>query len=61
MENFLKAHFPLLANTEFEITSNATTQYNCIAWAAGDDTAHWWPDSLDQSYWPTGVIRTETL
>jgi hypothetical protein len=38
----------------FEPTSPSTYTYNCIAWAAGDDTRWWWPDV--DSYWPdTGM------
>jgi hypothetical protein len=35
--------------------------YNCIAWAAGDEQAWWWPDPGQNRYWPPGVARLETL
>ena len=48
---------------DFRETSAATSNYNCIAWAAGDVTRWWWPDDQSQfytSYWPDGVPRNET-
>ena len=39
--------FPSL---EFDITSDPTDEYNCIAWAAGDDT-EWW-SHLPGYKWP---------
>ena len=49
--------FPGLLRDGFSITSQATPQYNCIAWAAGDDHKWWWPDKLGQTYWPPGADR----
>jgi len=43
------------------MTSPETAEYNCIAWAAGDTSRWWWPDSLESSYWPDDVQRSETL
>ena len=43
------------------VTSPATTNYNCIAWAAGDQNRWWWPDGLSLYFWPAGIPRTETL
>jgi len=44
-------------------TSEKTTQYNCIAWAAGDTNNWWWPkiNPKGKSYWPEGVPNEETL
>src|SRR3954470_17955647 len=42
------ADFPRLTAANHRITSLATTDYNCIAWCAGD-TQHWWQPGL---YWP---------
>src|SRR5256885_850407 len=35
--------FPAILPHEYEITSPADTDYNCIAWAAGRDDIPWWP------------------
>jgi hypothetical protein len=43
--------FPRLTAANHRITSPATTDYNCIAWAAGE-TSHWWQPGV---YWPTTV------
>ncbi|MEL6879273.1 MAG: hypothetical protein AAFP09_02020, partial [Cyanobacteria bacterium J06607_10] len=43
------------------ITSPDTIDYNCVAWAAETDEEWWWPDSMEQEYWPEGVLREETL
>ena len=50
--------FPNLAAT-YQVTSDATPKYNCIAWAAGDDSRWWWPSTT--YYWPTNIPRIETL
>jgi hypothetical protein len=42
------AHFPRLTAENHRITSPATSDYNCVAWAAGD-TGHWWQPGV---YWP---------
>jgi hypothetical protein len=55
----LEAAFPRLASAGYRLTSEPTTQYNCIAWAAGQNDRWWWPD--DDSYWPAGVPREETI
>lgn len=53
---------PALAADGYHITSPATSEYNCIAWAAGDTDGWWWPTPApDLSYWPPGVPRERTL
>jgi len=47
--------FPLLTQDTFRPDSPPTPAYNCIAWAAGDDTV-WWEPSQD-GFWPPGVPR----
>lgn len=49
--------FPLL--TQYIETSPATEDYNCIAWACGDNTKWWWPDP--SVYWPSGIRCDETI
>jgi hypothetical protein len=56
-----EALFPRLRPAGYQITSPPTQTYNCIAWAAGDDTRWWWPDLAKIQYWPTGVPRLETV
>jgi len=53
--------FPDLVRTGYQITSPPDPAYNCIAWAAGDTTAWWWPDPGNFEYWPPGVVRARTL
>ncbi|MXZ92075.1 MAG: hypothetical protein F4Z05_11465 [Chloroflexi bacterium] len=58
----LIAAFPRLASEGFEIVGEPTTQYNCIAYAAGYASDWWWPDGIN--YWPpwaTPTERTESL
>lgn len=57
----LESLFPKLAGSIYAITSPPTQDYNCIAWAAGDDQHWWWPDAAGIRFWPATVPRTETL
>lgn len=60
----IEARFPGLRTSLFHITSPATRDYNCIAWAAGDMAHWWWPDldpDNDAIFWPPGVPVAETL
>jgi hypothetical protein len=50
--------FPSLASS-FEITSEKTPEYNCIAWAAEDNSRWWCPTGM--SYWPPTAPRQETV
>jgi hypothetical protein len=51
---------PNLTADTCEIRSDPTNQYNCIAWAAGENFRNWWPDPLGIGYWPPGVPRQVT-
>lgn len=53
--------FPNLRIGSYFITSPETSEYNCIAWAAWDSEAWWWPDAQHLYYWPPEIPRTETL
>ena len=53
--------FPRLGGATYRITSPAQPDYNCIAWAAGDDSRWWEPDSFGQYYWPEDVPRQYTV
>ncbi len=53
--------FPNLRESNYSITSPESIDYNCIAWAAGNNGAVWWPDQLGYAFWPSGSPRDETL
>ena len=53
--------FPHLTADAYNITSPATDNYNCIAWAAGDTSKWWEPDPQGQYRWPPNVPRELTL
>jgi hypothetical protein len=42
-----------------QITSDATPAYNCIAWAAADQTKWWWPSG--QYHWPHGIRMSNRI
>ena len=54
-----KNKFPNLSPGNHKVTSQDTPLYNCIAWAAGDDTQWWSP--ISQYYWPPNVPRDRTI
>jgi hypothetical protein len=53
--------FPNLNESNHNIASEATPEYNCFSWAAGDTSRRWEPDSMNLYYWPPGVPREMTL
>lgn len=58
----IEHYFPGIADWGYVVTSDITCEYNCIAWAAGDDTRQWWPSPDDGSaYWPSEAPRALTL
>src|SRR5436305_677667 len=60
----LEALFPKLRTAAYRITSPPSRDYNCIAWAAGEMSAWWWPrvdPESDVGHWPAGVPEVETL
>lgn len=61
MNQELERLFPELHGVPYEITSPAEPDYNCIAWAAGDDSRWWEPDAFGLYHWPNGVPRQYTL
>lgn len=51
--------FPGLATAGYRVTSPATVEYNCIAWAASRKDRWWWPSP--DGYWPSGVPSVPTV
>ena len=51
----IEEEHPGLEGSGYEITSESTDIYNCIAWAAGNDT-DWW-SYTPGNYWPPSVPR----
>ena len=56
----MKKKFPKLKSSNYRITSPATGNYNCIAWAANCQTK-WWPDKYGFSHWPDSIAIEETI
>lgn len=52
--------FPNLTDDVHEIKSAYDRNYNCIAFAADDQTKWWWPASQDD-YWPASVTNLVTM
>lgn len=50
MYKHLETAFPRLREGRWKVASPKDSNYNCIAWAAEDNTQHWWPN--DWTYWP---------
>lgn len=51
----LESVFPELKSSGYKITSPFDINYNCIAWAVGENKKCWWPDPNGQYYWPDKV------
>lgn len=60
MAQFTSTEFPHSFNEPFEITSPASGEYNCIAWALLDLTHFIWPLRQRGFYWPKGLPMKET-
>jgi hypothetical protein len=57
----IEAAFPSLSGRNYEVASPATFDYNCIAFAAGDQNNWWWPDTMNVAHWPSNAPREETV
>ena len=53
--------FPLLLIDGYDVKSNESWIYNCIAFAADKDDDWWWPDQHGDGFWPDGVPREEKM
>ena len=58
-----EAAFPRLARRNYEVTSEETAAYTCIAYAADDTTRKWDPLTIPDPgyYWPPGALRGDEL
>jgi hypothetical protein len=54
------ADFPNTTVEPFIQTSHEDVRYNCIAWAASDDTKWYEPDPYGLYYWPKNIDREYT-
>ncbi len=61
MNTDLEDSFPCLRDSVCSITSPEDSGYNCIAWAAGDNSRWWWPDAAGTAFRPPQVAREETV
>src|SRR4051794_27750335 len=55
--------FPNLGE-DGERTSDPSSKYNCIAYAAGDEGRHWWPGEYpprSKNYWPVTGADDDSL
>lgn len=53
--------FPQLTDHNHRITSPETEEYNCIAWAAGEQDRFWWPVYHPTAYWPLPIPQKVTV
>src|SRR5947209_1509040 len=57
----IEADFPKLRETGYRITSEATTDYNCFAWAANETSAWWSPLQISGYHWPDQFPRNTEM
>jgi hypothetical protein len=58
-----EAELPLLSKFGYNVTSFETTRYNCVAYAAGDETKKWDPTGFPSPsyYWPPNAKRGDEV
>jgi hypothetical protein len=56
----LEEWFPDIRQAGYQITSEIDLGYNCVAYAAEDQT-RWWEPFRPDAYWPDGVALDDTL
>jgi hypothetical protein len=59
IHSWITTYCPNLSPDSYQITSPATEDYNCIAWAAESDD--WWDPTDPDMYWLEEVPRELTL
>ncbi len=52
----LEEYLPGLEGADYKVTSSPTKDYNCIAWALGEDDRCWGP-FVRRDYWPKDLPR----
>lgn len=57
----IEGEFPELRSGTYVVTSEETTDYNCFAWAAGDQERWWGPTQSPSAFWPEGAPRSRTV
>jgi hypothetical protein len=56
LEPYREVEFPNLVATGYRLTSPTSKDYNCFAWAVGEDDRWWNPlEPYDPYYWVAGV------
>ena len=55
----IEQRLPGLEASEYQITSDATDEYNCVAWAVGEDDRWWSHEFGDEYFWPDHAPRSE--
>ena len=56
----LEDYLPGLEGTNYSVTSPPTDDYNCIAWALGEDDRYWGP-FVRRDYWPNELPRDDRV
>ena len=57
----LRLIFPKLTDQNYSISSPATDNYNCVAWAYEVSNKKMWPGAPDDYYWPPDVAGADAL
>ena len=58
---WIEEDLPLLAAEGYQVTSEPSHEYNCIAYAVGE-TDRWWSHSTGAGYyWPEHASRTPAI
>ena len=52
---------PGLEASSYEVTSDATDHYNCVAWAMDEDDRWWSHEYDDDYYWPDQAPRSGSV
>jgi hypothetical protein len=56
----IERDFPLLIGKEYEL-SDENFNYNCLAYALGDENRWWEPPRMSGRYWPDGFASDTTV